>query len=108
MNPKDKAKKNFVDDIPQDKVEALKAKHGRVYGMKAGNQLLFFKKPSITAVSAAMAIAKTNAVKSWQIIYKDALIDGDVSLAENPDIICSVGPFLNTLIDIVSVEVKEL
>jgi hypothetical protein len=101
-------KQTYQPSFSEELIADLKRKHGRVFAFKVGQQEYIFKKPSIAAVSAAMSIAKNNPVKSWEVIYKDTLVHGDKNLAEDPDFICSVGPFLNTLVEIVQVEIKEL
>lgn len=97
-------------DELSDEIKLLKAKHGflKQIHIKKLEKTLIFKKPDRIILSAAMKLRHEDPMESNRVYALNCLVHGDASLLDDGEILLSVSPHLEDLVDLYDVEVKNL
>ncbi|MEG1499384.1 MAG: hypothetical protein RRX93_07830 [Bacteroidales bacterium] len=97
----------------QKKIDAYKAKFGNLYQYEVlldnGEKAIFIlKQPSRKVLASATAAANGDSMKYNEIVLKNSVVDGDVSLLEEDSIFYGLSSKLEELISIKIGELKKL
>lgn len=98
------AKEELKGGLTSQQIEALKKKHKakviHLISVKTedGEELFFwFKKVDMTTMSAVGSFAETDPIKAAQVMFKNCLISGEVSYADDVEVFLAISEHLNVL-----------
>lgn len=102
--------KPTLAEVTPEVIAAWKAKYGKVFQFKSEDGVCtgFFKSPDRTVMDAVSAIAKSNPVKSNEMLAKSCFLGGDETLITKDDYFFGLSQKLTTLLEIKQGELTEL
>lgn len=94
-----------IGGLTRPEINALKKQHNTknvfLITVKLGSEQLFFwlKKPDMTVLSAFVSMAEKDPVAANQMMFKDCLIKGEESYANDPSVFVAISKQLNDIVE---------
>lgn len=93
----------------ESQVKKWKRLHGRVFLFMVGEIPFFFRKPDMKVMSAMSAVSKKDDVKGQEVFFSNCLLNKEnIGYKDDVDVMMSLGPHLEGLVETYQVKVKEL
>jgi len=98
--------------LTQSQIDQLKKKHGpltlcEVKTAEHEFEYFWFKKPDMKVISAVTKFLASDPLRANQIYFKNCLVEGDSSAADDVELFTSLMPYLTDLVKTFDVQVKN-
>ena len=92
--------KKLKGQLTKEKISELKAKYGKLIGIKVDDRICYLKTPDRKVMSFAMSFAQTDPLKFAETILNNCFVAGDEEIKTDDVLFLSVTAQLNNLIEI--------
>ena len=95
--------------MEQKQIEEWKQQHGKVFECSADGETAYFRKPTRTELSYALALQANNkSIEMIEHILKSCYLGGSRVFLEDTDYMLGAADLVNSLVQVKHVEVKNL
>ena len=92
----------------EEQIQAWKKKHGDVFQITVEDKTAYLKKPDRNTLASAMAMGKTNPMKTGETILKSCWLGGDDEIKSDDSYFFGALQQIDQLIEIKAAEIKKL
>ena len=101
-----------IGELDAKSIEALKAKHGRIYEIRLDDSgethVAYFRRPDMQTLTAMSKVSKTDEIRASMVLLDECFVDGSMAVKHDTALFMAAVGELGKVITSVKAEIKNV